>query len=287
MKLNKIKIFALLGVGLISALTFVPTLNTQAALSAPTSWDYKYTNEDSPGYKIRTSTSVLNTPEYTRTGTSGDYNYTMTQLIQTDLSITKTFYRSNTSWGSSGSNYIPSDAIGFIGGSGTVNTAWDIILYNDTFNDWLFYIDVSSTGGEFGATLSQDNNVNPVIIYSASSITNNRFIVYSKSSVKIGTQFTGGTRKFDAWYLKDLGRSDAFNVGYEYGNNDGYNEGFEDGYGNSPNLLITGFQAMVGILVNFALMIFNLEVFGVSLLNIFGILALFVGLIWILKIVRG
>jgi hypothetical protein len=34
-------------------------------------------------------------------------------------------------------------------------------------------------------------------------------------------------------------------------------------------------------------MILNLEVFNVSIMSVFGILALFVGVIWILKIVRG
>ena len=42
MKLNKKKISALLGVGLISALTFGPTLNTQALLSAPTNFQFSY-----------------------------------------------------------------------------------------------------------------------------------------------------------------------------------------------------------------------------------------------------
>lgn len=51
--------------------------------------------------------------------------------------------------------------------------------------------------------------------------------------------------------------------------------------------LIYGFSAMVGILVNFALMILNLSVLGVSLMDVFAVLFLFVGIIWTLKLIRG
>jgi hypothetical protein len=44
---------------------------------------------------------------------------------------------------------------------------------------------------------------------------------------------------------------------------------------------------MVGILVNFFLMIVNLEVFGVSISSVFAIIVIFVGIIWTLKIIRG
>jgi hypothetical protein len=93
---------------------------------------------------------------------------------------------------------------------------------------------------------------------------------------------TSGARYFDAWYLQDLGVSSSYDAGYDAGIDIGYGQGQDD-----ADLLITGFQAMVGILVNFVLMIVNLEVFGVSILSVFSILALFVGVIWILKIIRG
>jgi hypothetical protein len=44
---------------------------------------------------------------------------------------------------------------------------------------------------------------------------------------------------------------------------------------------------MIGILVNFFLMIVNLEVFGVSILSVFSVIVFFVGIIWFLKILRG
>ena len=51
--------------------------------------------------------------------------------------------------------------------------------------------------------------------------------------------------------------------------------------------LIVGFSAIVGILVNFGLMILNLSVLGVSLMDIFATMFLFVGFVWILKLIRG
>jgi hypothetical protein len=87
----------------------------------------------------------------------------------------------------------------------------------------------------------------------------------------------------DAWYLKDLGESASWQAGISQG----YIDGYDDGLGNNPNVLLNGFQAMVGILVNFMLLILNLDVFGVSILSVFSIIALFIGFIWILKIIRG
>jgi hypothetical protein len=83
---------------------------------------------------------------------------------------------------------------------------------------------------------------------------------------------------FDAWYLLDLGVSDAYDAGVDAG----YILGQDD-----ADLLVTGFQAMVGILVNFILMIANLEVFGISLTGILAIVILFAGVVWTLKLIRG
>ena len=98
---------------------------------------------------------------------------------------------------------------------------------------------------------------------------------------------TSAQRMLSAWYLKDLGVSTAYEEGFDAGYLDGEIDGYADGLGNNPNVLLNGFQAMVGILVNFMLLILNLNVFGVSILSVFSIVALFVGFIWILKIIRG
>jgi hypothetical protein len=77
------------------------------------------------------------------------------------------------------------------------------------------------------------------------------------------------------------------NPAFYYGQEIAYDDGYADGLGNNPNILLNGFQAMVGILVNFVLMIVNLSVFNISLLDIFAIIVLFTGIVWVLKLIRG
>jgi hypothetical protein len=145
------------------------------------------------------------------------------------------------------------------------------------------YYGILYNGTQYGGFLNASyfaaaNNLNRIYLPSFTEV---RLVIWSEYA-----------EYFDAWYLLNLGVNPAYAEGYEDGydfavDGEAYDQGYQDGLRNNPNILLNGFQAMVGILVNFALMILNLNVFGVSLLNIFGILALFVGLIWILKIVRG
>jgi hypothetical protein len=92
------------------------------------------------------------------------------------------------------------------------------------------------------------------------------------SSVSEQTQF-----KFtDTSSLDDAYFNDLINYYYELGQKQA-----------DSTTLINGFQSMVGILVNMVLMILNLSVLNVSLMDIFGVLMLIVGVIWTLKLIRG
>jgi hypothetical protein len=305
MKLNKKKISALLGVGLISSLTFGPTLNTQASLTAPTGWTFKYTTEDFPGYKIRSTTGVITTPNYTRTTSGSYYDYTNTSTIITGLEITQTFNRSTNSWYLNGTTYIPSSTS--IGSDSTVGTLEKNILtiVNDTPKDYRFYLDISSSPSDRSYTMFY--GLEPFgHYYDSHTIISwdfNTFYVPAFNTTILTSENSSRALYFDAWYLEDLGINPAYdaayNAGYDDGSTDGYNNGYEvgydagevdgyaDGLNNNPNILLNGFQAMVGILVNFVLMIVNLEVFGVSILGIFSIVVLFTGIVWVLKLIRG
>jgi hypothetical protein len=285
MNIKKYKLLALLGVGLITALTTSPTLkDLNAALTAPTSWTYKYTNQDFPGYKIRSTTGVISTPAYTRTADGAYYNYTNTSTITSGLTATQTFNRSNTTWYDNTGTYIPSDTK--IGSNGTVSAVthkWYFEFDNETNKDYVLYLDLSSTSST-DRTLTFDTNG---IIYNTGFGDNDyyiggprlyRFYIPSFSNVKVYAPNISSTYYADAWYLLDLGVSDAYDAGVDAG----YIQGQDD-----ADLLVTGFQAMVGILVNFALMIANLEVFGISLMGIFAIVVLFAGIVWTLKLIRG
>jgi hypothetical protein len=131
---------------------------------------------------------------------------------------------------------------------------------------------------------------NNVLVYTENNLTQGDFLwrnvttqlktvnINSYSEVLISLGSASIAAYFDAWYLQDLGVSDAYDAGFDAGSINA-NE--------NADLLVTGFTAMVGILVNFVLMIVNLEVLGVSILGIFSIILLFTTIVWVLKLIRG
>jgi hypothetical protein len=287
MNIKKYKLLALFGVGLITALTTSPTLkDLNAALTAPASWTFKYTNQDFPGYKIRSQTAVVATPAYTRTADGIYYNYTNTSTITTGLTVQQTFNRSNTTWYDNAGTWIPNDTkIGSTNGVGTVSDKVYLNFNNQTNKNYYLYIDVSSVADAHYNFYRIDNNIVGGIfqttelgfLFTSSRL--NTLYIPSYSQVQINTTPSVSSQRYiDAWYLLDLGVSDAYDAGVDAG----YIQGQDD-----ADLLVTGFQAMVGILVNFALMIANLEVFGISLMGIFAIVVLFAGIVWTLKLIRG
>lgn len=283
MNLKFKKLYATLAVGLLTALSFTPTLNTEAALTAPTLWTFKYTNQDAPGFKLRNSTSVISTPTYVRTADLTYWNYTSTFTITSGLTATQTFNRSNTTWAfdAASGNYIPSAAA--IGSDNTVGNIQKKVYLkfdNQTNKDYFVYFDGSSNTEAAAATWFGVNGLREGrqnIDYIINNTLSGQYLP-SYTSIEFYYEYSVNSRYFDAWYLKDLGLSAAYQAGVDAGYIQGQDE---------ANLLVTGFSAMVGILVNFVLMIVNLEVFGVSLMGIFAIIVLFTGIVWFLKLIRG
>lgn len=283
MKIKRYKLLTLLGVGLItSSSSALSLLDANAALTAPATYNYSYTYDGLFTFELNTSPNYV---YYTRTADGAYYNYTNTTTITTGLEVTQTFNRSNTSWsfvsGSPG-GYTPTDTK--IGADSTVGTVKKFILEidNQTSHEYYLYIDFSSTGGAsryienlYDGEVSVADGNDLTWISGSSWLA--RFYVPSYKILTISS-YTGGINYFDAWYLKDLGLTAA----YEAGLDDGYVVGQDD-----ADLLVTGFSAMVGILVNFVLMIANLEVLGVSLMGILTVIILFAGIIWTLKLIRG
>jgi hypothetical protein len=307
MKINK-KLPILLGVitlSYISTLGQIQPIQIQAALTAPASYDYSYQYNSTLGFFNYTSsngTSPTSIPLFTRTVDGVYYNYSHTfsnsnshsntsnYNLPQGLDITMTFNRSNTSW-TDGSptytGYYSTDTK--IGSDATVGTVINKVYLqfdNQTNKDYVLYLDLSSSPTGVG----YQYYINSIIASAAQSIdlgAQNTYFIPAYSTVLLRSFSTSSARYFDAWYLKDLGQSAAYNAGVDAGEITGFDNGYAAGLGNNPNILLNGFQAMVGILVNFFLMILNLEVFGVSLMSMFAILAFFVGLIWFLKILRG
>jgi hypothetical protein len=300
MKFKKFSI--LMGVGLMTYLSTLGQTNllqTQAALTAPTTYNVNYQYNSSTSRFTLGTTSVGTTlPTFTRTTDSTYYNYTTTfnrtdfTQVPDGMEITMTFNRSNTSWASVANLgvvwYSNDTKIGSNNTVGSIANKVYLQFDNQTNKDYKLFFDQSSKGSEGYFTYEIDDeryygdSVGSGTIL-MSHIVLNRWYLPAYSKVEIYVNASSSSYYFDAWYLQDLGVSASYNQGLD----DGEVIGYEDGLGNNPNILLSGFQAMVGILINMALMVLNLTVFDVSLLSIFSIMALFVGVIWILKLVRG
>jgi hypothetical protein len=298
MKLKN-KIYTLLSVFTLVGLTHSLTLKElNAALTAPASFDFKYVYSSFHTQFMFTKTSFSAEPvSYVRIAAGAYYNYTSTidadnTLLPEGLEITMTFNRSNTTWTNPfGSIYRPSDTkIGSNNTVGSVANKVYLTFDNQTTKNYSLFLDTSSTNIYKYNTI--EYNDIPYFTFVDDSVYTTptqllKLFLPSYTKLEFGTQNYSSEMYLDAWYLQDLGVSNSYNNGYDNGQADGYSDGYSDGLNNNPNILLNGFQAMVGILVNFVLMIVNLEVFGVSIIGIFSIVVLFTGIVWVLKLIRG
>jgi hypothetical protein len=282
-------------VGVPLSLTTAHELPLQAALTAPSSYDlnYVYDGVSEGTFVLGTSSLGSLIPIYTRTSDSTHFNYSTTinnsqfSILPLGLQITMTFNRSNTDWVSSSGGYIPFDTK--IGSDNTVGTIFSkvvISINNQTNKDYRFYLDISSSSASrsynfyinglnyFGSTLERlfiDNNV-------VASLP-----LFANSTFELNAYSTGASSYLDAWFLKDLGINASYTAGYEVGEDDGY----QDGLANNPNILINAAESLIGMFVNFTFILFSLELFGVSILSIVGVLFGIIAIVWILKTIRG
>ena len=308
----KNKIYTLLSIFTLVGLTHSFTLkDLNASLTAPASYDisfngtsYTSSNGSSPtsvalfertadgayyNYYHRFRDTRLN-PNHTLPAGSGMHSNPANYDLPIGLDITMEFNRSNTNWtiATPYNGYYNTDTkIGSDNNVGSLILAkYDFIFNNQTNRDYYLFFDGSSTGRDYNV-ISFTNNISDGWYYQSFQRLGytqlSKIFLPAYTQLQFWTQETTGQIYFDAWYLKDLGQSGSYDVGYF----DGFDQGYADGLGNNPNILLTGFQAMVGILVNLALMIANLEVFGVSLMGIFAIVVLFTGIVWTLKLIRG
>lgn len=256
-----------------------PFKHAEAALTAPTFWTFKYTNQDFPGYKLRSQTAVISTPTYTRTADGVYYNYSTTFQIIDGLEITQTFNRSNTSWYSTGTDYLPNDTK--IGSNNFVGSVvkFSLVITNNTNNDYSLYLDTSSSGNFTHYQYYNGSIVGrPLIVNYA--ISENQIIVPSQYSYEIKTSSTSNAHYLDAWYLQDLGLSAA----YQSGLDDGIIQGEQSA---DSTVLLDAVETVVGVVINFILLIMTFSIFDISLLNIALVLVAILGIVWILKALRG
>jgi hypothetical protein len=301
MKLKN-KIYTLLSVFTLVGLTHSLTLKElNASLTPPTTYNINY-SWDSASFRQELGLSTIGgpAPVYTRTASGSFFNYTTTinnsthsSILPLGLEITMTFNHSNTNWTSVSGGFIPTE--NKIGSDNTVGTVLNknyFLFSNQTNKDYLLFFDISSSPSfnVYNAILNSQsiNNQNSLRFQINTSATLIQLYIPSFSTFQFSQwDLQNISYYFDAWYLRDLGVNTSYNNGFDLGQAQGYNDGYSDGLNNNPNILLNGFQAMVGILVNFVLMIVNLEVFGVSILDLFAIVVLFTGIVWVLKLIRG
>jgi hypothetical protein len=194
-----------------------------------------------------------------------DFNFT-----STNLAITNTFVNAGTTTNS------------------TINT-----LYNNDTNYHTFFIEFKFTANGTGSdvivrwgstiiTIPTPFTSNVWEIADAGDNGHNvAWRMFSNGSSRSVSSWTSGTETTDFRFVDFASAEDSYYSDlalwfYELGQ-----------YESDSTALIRGFSAMVGILINFSLVFLNLTIFDISLMSIFGILLLFVGIIWILKLIRG
>jgi len=310
MKINKIAI--LMGVaGLVYGTSSNAFYNVDAALTAPTHWDYAYRyNATQDLFRLTTNSAITyGWPGFVKT-TSGGYNsYSWNSLdghfddgdssndptlpqtiLPNGLNVEMIFNRSNTTWfdftNPSSDNYPYSFAddtkIGSDNNVGT-NVSQKVLLKydNQTNDDYVLYLDISSMAG----------NITYLWIYSDISIPETTFQPYTfiasqmavlfipaRSELVVERPATTSSAYFDAWYLKNVGLSNAYDAGYDDGYTDGENDMLLNG--GLEGIITSIFDALTGIL--------NVSIFGDITLGGLMLFPLVITLfIFIMKMVKA
>jgi hypothetical protein len=186
-----------------------------ASLTAPTTYDYSYTWNATDSEQYFNVNGVDSIPLYTRTADGVYFNYTTTFNVIDGLIATHTFNRSNTAWQSSGTFYKPDeDKIGSDNTVGTVSLKYYLKFDNQTKNDYLFNLDNSSSTGSVSVNRIQYGTFLTTFFTNAPT-TLQPLIITSYSIVEIYVVSSSLPRYIDAWYLEDLGISEAYQAGLD------------------------------------------------------------------------
>jgi hypothetical protein len=181
------------------------------------------------------------------------------------MEVTMEFNRSNTGWTSSSFYYVPylTNSIGSNNTVGSISKT-NLTFNNQTNKDYLLYLDISSTTD---ATISNywymSYNSTFVQVYSdvfrmnVASMKHIYIPSFTNFNIYIAT--SSSNSYFDAWYLDELGTSQAFIQGYDVGE--------------SAVLTSGGMFGVMETVLTGANAIFSIPVFGPTIT--LGTLALF------------
>jgi hypothetical protein len=208
---QQLMLVAMLSVG--TALTTMGRLKPVAAsLTPPTSYDYSYTWNATASEQYLNVNGVDSIPLYTRV-LDVYWNYTSIFNVIDGLDVTHFFGRSTTSWQASGTSWKPDEArIGSDNSVGTYENKFYLKFQNNTINDYLIYFDNSSSPNVSGQRINY-NGLISVFAYAQNEF--QPVMLPSNSFIEIYVVLTSAAKYFDAWYLKDLGISEAYQQGLD------------------------------------------------------------------------
>ena len=210
---KQLMLVAMLSVG--TALTTMGRLKPLAAsLTPPASYDYSYVWNATASEQYLNVNGVDSIPLYTRTADGAYYNYTSTFNVIDGIILTHTFNRSNTTWQASGTSYKPDE--NKIGSDNTVGSLQknDLFFDNQTIKNYNLILDISSES-HFTWLYYVDNALNSISYFGVNNGSLHTLRIPSYTKLRLLNTSTSSARYFDAWYLKDLGISDAYQAGYD------------------------------------------------------------------------
>jgi hypothetical protein len=216
---QQLMLIAMLSVG--TALTTMGRLKPVAAsLTPPVSYDYSYTWNATASEQYLNVNGVDSIPLYTRTVDGAYYDYISTINVIDGLDVTMDFQRSNTTWQVSGTSYKPDEnKIGSDGTVGSISNKVYLNFDNQTNKEYKLWFDISSMASNFwdvrhNGSIKFHNWTSSTNYFVSSTLVG--IYIPSYAYVEIyqhGT--TSGAYYFDAWYLEDLGISDAYQQGLD------------------------------------------------------------------------
>jgi hypothetical protein len=139
------------------------------------------------------------------------------------IEVSMQFNRSNTGWISSSFNYVPylTNKIGSDANVGTVTNKVYLQIDNQTNKDYYFSFDASDTAG---STRLWELTSNGYVLFNWSNYPTRfdstslfKFVIPAFTNVQLKAQSTFGQTYFNAWYLDEIGTSQAFLEGYDVG----------------------------------------------------------------------
>jgi len=214
---KQLMLVAMLSVG--TALTTMGKVKPAlASLTPPTTYDYSYTWNATASEQYLNVNGVDSIPLYTRTADGAYYDYVSTFNVIDGLQVIMDFQRSNTTWQASGTFYKPDE--NRIGSDATVGTILNKVYLrfnNQTSRAYALYFDISSTAAlrDYKFLIDSIGYGYEGTQYTVSNSTLFKFYISSYTDLIIYTNTSSAQQYFDAWYLKDLGISDAYQAGLD------------------------------------------------------------------------